>query len=126
MRNIPEILLKVPFCKAYSSACKFTAAFLPLTLLTSCSFITSTFDSVVNFYDKDSPVSLTEYNYQTDARPELKIKGFDEYKFKLSADEFYVKRTIALTDGLFDMGKKYRENEDRRERERYLTSLTAN
>jgi hypothetical protein len=109
MKRIPGTLLKAPFCKAYR-----LAAFIPLTFLASCSFVNSSLDYAENYYQESAPFEVTKYDYKTNEKSQLKFKVLDGYKFKISTDEFYVKRSFAISDLLLDRDKEYREAEARR------------
>jgi hypothetical protein len=117
MKLIPGTLLKAPFCKAYR-----LAGFLPFTLLASCSFVSNSLDYAEDYYQNDAPFQVTQYNYKTDEKSQVKFKAFDNYKFKISTDEFYVKRTFAFSDLLLDRDHEYRESEAKRSQNDYLTA----
>jgi hypothetical protein len=116
MKLILEILSKVPFWKASRFL-----VLIPLVYLISCSFLRDSVSFVGDYSLNNLPVTITEYNYLTKEKPKVKLKGFENFDFNVSTESFYIKRTIKLSDLLLDNGKKFKESEERREKERYLT-----
>ncbi len=118
MKTIPEILLKAPFLKTF----KITAlmpVFGTMIFVTSCSY--SGVEKLVDSYSDKSPITLSEYDYNTDEPAKISFTDFKDYKFKLSTETFYVKRTLHLTDSYLDNGKAFHEAEERRQAQKYLT-----
>jgi len=104
--NIPENWLKVPFYRAY----KFFV-FLPLIATASCSFISDKISLVQENYIEDSPFVITKYNQDTEEKPYLKFNKYEGYDLKISDKEFYIRKTVKLTDLYPEWGKKYRKTD---------------
>ncbi len=116
--NTPEIWLKAPFYRASK-----LAMFLPLVLLTSCAFLQDTLKYIDNMYTNDVPFTISEYNELTGEKPRLKLKGYEDIDLKISTEQFYIRKTIKLTDFYLDSGKKFKESEERRFAKKEILTL---
>jgi hypothetical protein len=114
--NIQVTSLKAPFWKVSR-----LGAFFSLLLVTSCNFVGDSAERFVDMYQNYSPVKMNAYNYETNEKVSWKVSGFEDMKFKVSTDEFYMSKTLTFTYDDIEKGRAFRESETRREKERYLT-----